>query len=175
MEMDKPLEKIIVRQLGPEGGQGRAAEGPTSRSTQEKSGQVQAALRSGDPKKLVAAVEEVISEDPAEQLTRWLIYKLTALIKLDEQEKALDYSRQLAKSDLGKSAQGLNGLAWTIVDPDAGIKPSQKLIEFAVETARRADELAGGKDAEIADTLAKAFFDNHEVAKAVETQERAFA
>ena len=99
--------------------------------------------------------------------------KLTALIKLDEQEKALDYAKKLAKSDLGKQAQGLNGLAWAIVDPDAGIKPSSKLIEFAVETARRADELAEAKDAGIADTLAKAYFDSGDVAKAVETQERA--
>ena len=101
-----------------------------------------------------------------------MTYKLTALIKLDEHDKALEYGRKLSKSELGKTAQGLNELAWTIVDPDAGIKPSSKLIEFAVETARRADELAGGKDAAIADTLAKAYFDNHDIPKAIETQER---
>ena len=67
----------------------------------------------------------------------------------------------------------MNGLAWAIVDPDAGIKPSGKLIAFAVETARRADELAGGKDGAIADTLGKAYFDSGEFVKAFETQERA--
>ena len=73
--------------------------------------------------------------------------KLTALIKLDEQDKALEYAKKLSKSELSKQAEGLNGLAWAIIDPDAGIKPSAKLIEFAVETARRADEMAEGKDA----------------------------
>ena len=67
----------------------------------------------------------------------------------------------------------MNALAWAIVDPDAGIKPSAKLIEFAVETAGRADEMAESKDAAIADTLAKAYFDAGQKAKAVETQERA--
>ena len=85
----------------------------------------------------------------------------------------LDYAKKLGKSDLGKQAQGLNALAWTIVDPDAGIKPSPKLIEFAVETAKHADEMAETKDPAIADTLAKAYFDSGNVAKAVETQERA--
>ena len=133
---------------------------------------LQDALRSSDPKKLVAVVDEIISEVP-ETESMYGPVKLTALIKLDEQDKALDYAKKLAKSDLSKQAEGLNGLAWAIVDPDAGIKPSSKLIEFAVETARRADELAEGKDAGIADTLAKAYFDSGEVAKAVETQERA--
>ena len=99
--------------------------------------------------------------------------KLAALIKLDEQDKALEYAQKLSKSDLGKSAEGLNELAWGIVDPDAGIKPGAKLIQFAVETARRADLMAESKDAGIADTLAKAYFDSGEVAKAVENQERA--
>ena len=99
--------------------------------------------------------------------------KLTALIKLDEQDKALEYGKKLLASDLGKEAQGLNGLAWAIVDPAAKIKPNAKLLELAVESAKKADELAKEKDPAIADTLAKAYFDSGNVAKAVETQERA--
>ena len=99
--------------------------------------------------------------------------KLTALIKLDEQDKALEYAQKLGKSDLSKQPNGLNGLAWAIVDPDAGIKPSAKLIEFAVETARTPTKWPIAKRRAIADTLAKAYFDSGDVAKAIETQERA--
>jgi hypothetical protein len=67
----------------------------------------------------------------------------------------------------------LNVLAWTIVDPDAKIKPSSKLIDFALEIALRADHMAGEKDGMIADTLAKAYFDAGKAGKAAETQERA--
>jgi hypothetical protein len=131
-----------------------------------------AAFKSGDPNKLVAVIDEIISEDLSAELMHGPT-KLTALIKLDQQERALDYAKKLAKSDLSKQAQSLNDLAWAIIDPDAGIKPSSKLIEFAVEIARRADDMAASKDASIADTLAKAYFDSSDVAKAIETQERA--
>ncbi len=120
----------------------------------------------------MTVIDEVISEVPSSEMMAGPL-KLTALIKLEEQDRALDYAEKLAKSDLSKQAQGLNRVAWAIVDPDAGIKPSAKLIEFAVETARSADEKANAKDAAIADTLAKAYFDSGNTAKAVETQERA--
>jgi tetratricopeptide (TPR) repeat protein len=120
----------------------------------------------------VTAVEEVISQVPAAEMGVGPM-KLQALIKLDEQEKALEYAAKLAKTDLSKQANGLNAIAWSIVDPDAGIKPGKKLIEFALETARHADELAQSKEAGIADTLAKTYFDAGDAAKAIETQERA--
>ena len=56
--------------------------------------------------------------------------KLTALIKLDDQDKALEYAKKLAKSDLSKHAQGLNTLAWAIVDPG-----------FRTQTQREADRV----------------------------------
>ncbi len=173
MSMDEPLEKIASGSWDLV-----AARSEHLKATEErvKLQKVQAkfitALRSKDPKKIVTAVEEIVGEVPSAELMVGPS-KLTALIKLDEHDKALEYAQKLSKTELGKQAQGLNGLAWAIVDPDANIKPSSKLIEFAVETARRADELAGEKDGAIADTLAKAYFDSGNASKAVDTQERA--
>jgi thiol-disulfide isomerase/thioredoxin len=130
------------------------------------------AVRSGDQKKIVAAVEEIADEVPSAELM-FGPTKLTALIKLDEQDKALEYAKKLSRTELSKNAQGMNGLAWAIVDPDAGLKPSSQLVEFALVIARQADELARERDGMIADTLAKAYFDAGNVSKAVETQERA--
>ncbi len=173
MEMEKPLEKIIA---GTWDLKEAREEKKKAAEQQAKFMKVQsklvAALKSGDPKKLVTVIDEVLSEVPAMAAMVGPM-KLTALIKLDEQDKALEFARELGKSDLSKQANGLNALAWAIVDPDAGIKPSAKLIEFAVETAGRADEKAESKDPAIADTLAKAYFDAGQKAKAVETQERA--
>ncbi len=162
--MDEPLEKI--------------ASGSWDLKTAAQEFRVEVkfkeAMNSGDPKKIVAAVDELAAAMPSlEANVNIAGPKLTALIKLDEQEKALEYAQKLSKSALSKSAAGLNELAWAIVDPDAGIKPNAKLVQFAVETARRADEMAKKKDAGIADTLAKAYFDSGDVSKAVENQERA--
>ena len=40
-----------------------------------------------------------------------------AQVWVDDQDKALEYGRKVAESELGKRAQVLNGLAWAIVDP----------------------------------------------------------
>ncbi len=173
MEMDKPLEKIAK---GDWDLKVARAEYKTALEQRAKLRKFQIKLvearKSNDPKRMLAAIDEISSEIPEMAIGLGPI-KLTSLIKLDQQDKALDFANELGKGKLGESPQGLNALAWAIVDPDAGIKPSTKLIKFAVETARHADELAESKDPAIADTLAKAYFDSSDTAKAVETQERA--
>jgi thiol-disulfide isomerase/thioredoxin len=173
MEMETPLAKIVagtwdLKEAREEKRKAMEVQGKMMKLQQK----LVSALNSGNPKEVVTAVEEVISQVPAAEMGVGPM-KLQALIKLDEQEKALEYAAKLAKTDLSKQANGLNAIAWSIVDPDAGIKPGKKLIEFALETARHADELAQSKEAGIADTLAKTYFDAGDAAKAIETQERA--
>src|SRR5262249_7396885 len=86
--------------------------------------------------------------------------------------KAQDYGKRLVETVFKDSADGLNNLAWMIVDPDAA-KPDAKMIQVALQAALRADELSKGKNAAVADTLAKAYFDSGDAAKALKTQERA--
>jgi len=174
--MEEPLEKIAAGSWDLKAAAEefrKAAE--DQKQAEQGDAKLQEAVRSGDHKKIVAIVDELVAATPSRELDFENVSgrKLAALIKLDEQDKALEYARKLSKSDLGKSAEGLNELAWGIVDPDAGLKPSAKLVQFAVETARRADLMAESKDAGIADTLAKAYFDSGDVAKAVDNQERA--
>src|SRR5262249_11731488 len=88
-------------------------------------------------------------------------------------DKALELAQKLEKSAIGQNPEALNMIAWAIVDPSSGVKPSAKLLQLALELARRADEKAEGKNGPIADTLAKTYFDSGDVAKAVETQGRA--
>src|SRR5262249_45197342 len=173
MQMDEPLEKIASGSWDLKAAiEEHKKEVEEQGKLQKLASKLQEAQRAGDAKNLLAAIDEIIGFKP--QFEHQLgPMKLGALIKLDEQDKALDLAKQLEKGPMGRVAQGLNALAWTIVDPDAKIKPNAKLIEFAVGAARRADEQSSGKNGPIADTLAKAYFDSGEVAKAVETQERA--
>src|SRR4029077_2575438 len=127
------------------------------------------AQRSGDLKKLLAAIDEIVEFKP-ELEPRLAPTKFTAMMELDEQDKDLDYAKELEKRPMGKNPDGLNALAWMIVDPDSGIKPNAKLIQFALEVPRRADDKSDRKNGAIADTLAKAYFDSGEVEKAIETQ-----
>ena len=128
------------------------------------------AVQSGDAKKVIAAADAAIEYNA--MFERFVCHmKFAALVKLDEQDKALDYGKKLMASELGKNPQILNAIAWAVVDPDSKTKPNAKLLALAVEGGKKADELAKEKDAVIAETLAMAYFDSGELTKAVETQE----
>ena len=173
MEMDKPLAKIAAGEWDLK----TAIE--EQRKAKEEKGQVQKiveklqdAQQSGNAKNLLSAIDELVALKPEAELSVSPL-KFAALIKLNQQDNALEFARKLEKTAIGEDAEGLNMLAWTIVDPDSGIKPNAKLVQFALEMARRADEKAKLKNGSIADTLAEAYFDSGEAEKAVEAEERA--
>ena len=173
MEMDEPVEKIAS---GSWDLKTAIAEQQRAKEEEVKARALQTdfsnAVQSGDAKKVIAAADAAIQFKPAyERFVGTL--KFAALIKLDEQEKAVEYGKKLVASDLGKDAQSLNAVAWAVVDPASKTKPNAKLLELALDSAKKADELSKEKEPAIADTLAKAYFDSGKVAKAIETQERA--
>lgn len=98
--------------------------------------------------------------------------KFGALVKIGDVDKTLEYGTHLAETIFKDQPQGLNFIAWTLVEKP-GDKPNPKLMKFALQLAKNADKLAEGKDGAIADTLAKAYYENGDVTKALENQERA--
>lgn len=98
--------------------------------------------------------------------------KVQALAKAGETDKLIDFANKLTDGAYKDNAQALNNVAWTIVEKP-GDKPNQKLMQVGLKAAKRADELVSSKDGAIADTLAKAYFETGDVAKALENQERA--
>ncbi len=87
-------------------------------------------------------------------------------------DQALSLGEKLVASELGENPEALNNLAWMLVAPDREKKADAKLLKFALKAALKADNLSERKDPSIADTLAKAYFDNSQIEKAIETQER---
>jgi hypothetical protein len=172
MQMDEPLEKIASGSWDLKTAvEENRKEREKAAKLEKLSGVLDAAIKSGQPKDILSSIDNLLELRPDLE-TAYGPTKVTAHIKLGDEDKAFGLATRLS-SALSKSAQGLNGIAWAIVDPEAGIKPGSKLLKFAVETAQRADKLAEEKDAAIADTLAKAYFDSGDVGKAIETQERA--
>jgi thiol-disulfide isomerase/thioredoxin len=172
-QMDEPLEKIIT---GSWDIQTAIAEHKKTVEAQAKMMKLQTklgqAMRGDDPKKLLTVLDEVIAEVPQMEMGLGR-KKFGALVKLGEIDKALEYGTHLTQKLFGENAQAYNALAWEVVDPAVKTKHDPKVLKFALETAQRGDEIAKQKDAAIADTLAKAYFDSGQKAKALETQERA--
>jgi thiol-disulfide isomerase/thioredoxin len=172
-QMDEPLERVVT---GSWDLKVAIAEHKKAMEEREKMTKVQSklvqAMRANDPKKLIAVIDEIGSEIPGMEAMLGSM-KFGALLKLGDTEKALELGKHLTQKVFGDNHDSYNNLAWTIVNPALKEKHTPKVLEFAVETAKRGDELAKGKDPAVADTLAKAYFDSGQKTKALETQERA--
>jgi thiol-disulfide isomerase/thioredoxin len=171
--MDEPLEKIVT---GSWDLKTAIAEHKKAMEEQNKEQKLQEklekAVQSEDPDKILAAIDEVTKELPA-AASNLDSLKFNALVQKGDEDKAIEIGKKLLQGDAGRSADALNTIAWSIVDPDAKHKPSAKLLAFAVEVAERGDALEKGKSPYVADTLAKAYFDSGKAAKALEVQKRA--
>ena len=88
-----------------------------------------------------------------------------------EYERAYTLGRELVAGAFSHNAFELNKLANRIVDPD--LLPRKQDLDLALAAARRANELTGGSDAEILQTLATVHGQRGELDEAVELLERA--
>lgn len=79
-------------------------------------------------------------------------------------------AKELSDGPFAEDAQGLNRIAWTILD-DEGVE--QRDIPFALKLAKKANKVAKGENYAVLDTLARAFYDSGDLEKAVKTQTKA--
>jgi thiol-disulfide isomerase/thioredoxin len=193
-------EKMAYRVAMDDVGSGKGNEGKMAKNwmiASEQSGIPTAFIVNGDgkiawighPMQMEKPLEEIISG-------KWDLAKATAEFKVEtvrkvktrtfmgkfnvafrtKDEKAMVTSADEAVKDDPEMAQRisatLNQFAWRFVEKP-GDKPDANLLKFALAMAEKADKLVGGKSGEIADTLAKAYYENGNAKKAVETQERA--
>jgi thiol-disulfide isomerase/thioredoxin len=170
MEMEKPLDQVVS---GKYDLQAAAAEFKKAQAQQAKMAALMAKYRAAgnDPKGRLAVLDEAIKDDPSMENMLGMA-KFQALKQIGDAEKTVEYGNHMVKDVLKDNAQGLNAVAWALVEKP-GEKPDANLMKLGLRAAQRADELKGGKDGAIADTLAKAYFESGDAAKALETQERA--
>ncbi|WP_337177774.1 TlpA disulfide reductase family protein [Paludisphaera sp.] len=172
-EIDEPLEKVVS---GDWDLATAVAEAKKAKEEQEKltkiQGKLQKALQSEDPKQILEVIAEVAKEVPSIE-PRLAPMKFGALVQTGAEDEALATGKKLLEGEAGENPGALNFIAWAIVDPDNKAKPGAKLVAFALESAKKGDELEDGKSPFLADTLARAYFVSGDIAKAVETQQRA--
>ena len=126
----------------------------------------------GQPDELLSALDSAVKEVPDQLLEIELLrFQVLSLVK-ERTSDALETVNRLLASEKAEDPQFLDSIAWIIVRPDRDTKADPKLVKLALKVAIKADNLTNGENASVADTLAKAYFDNGEPAKAVKTQER---
>jgi hypothetical protein len=88
-----------------------------------------------------------------------------------KEEAALLGAGLVAKAARFRDDNGLNSLAWFLVDPQTEIP--DRLLDVAMDAATKAVEISRGEDGAILDTLARAHYWKGDIAKAIEIQTKA--
>ncbi len=114
-------------------------------------------------------LDGIIQEHPqyADRLTP---FRFNLLLRVDG-KRASAAAQELSKGAYQNNAQGLNQVAWQLVDDASMAKDVD--YNIAVEIAQKAVDLTKNKDGMILDTLAYAYFKAGNVEKAIETEEKA--
>lgn len=177
-DMDEPLAQIVK---GTWDLDAEAKKAKTLAEEERKFAKFMTAIRrlfgnledDGDPTRLLSEIDKASAELPGRALQFTLIRFQVLSSAKGTADQALKIGEQLLeKPEIGEDIQALNNIAWMLVTPERDKKPDAKLLKFALKVAIKADNLAKNEDPVIADTLAKAYYDNGLLDKAVTTQER---
>jgi thiol-disulfide isomerase/thioredoxin len=136
-------------------------------------GDLNAAVQSKDWEAAIKVCDEMVALDP-DQYGGAAIYKFNVIaLELKDEPRAYKWAKEASEGVLKDSPELLDGLAWTLVNPETEFKTRD--ADLAVKIATRASELKQDADASILDTLARAWFTKGDPAKAVELQRKAVA
>ena len=126
----------------------------------------------GKPDELLAALDSAAKDLPEQAAQLQLVRFKVLTDAKDRGDDALDLANKLLESEFAEDPKFLDKVAWVIVNPDREKKADPKLVKFALKVALKADQIAESEDISVADTLAKAYFDNGDFANAVKAQQR---
>lgn len=175
-EMDAPLKQIVegkfdVNQAAKDAkakGEKAAVEQAEQASMMKAFKPIQEAMDNGENAKAITGIDELAIKYP-NFADRLLPLKFRLQIDSDE-AGAYVTARKLADGPMKANAQGLNELAWTILDTKTLKTPD---FALAYDIAKRAAEVSKMEDGMILDTYALATFKKGEVARAIELQTKA--
>lgn len=144
-----------------------------ARHEREFNERIQAILAAEPTDETLAEVDRLAKDFPDQAGTLGLIKFRVLALADNKAEQTLTAGRKLLKGDLGSNPQLLNAMAWVLVSPERPKPAAEELKTFALEVAKKADDLVKEKSPAVADTLARALFLNGDARAAAEAQRRA--
>lgn len=153
------------------------AEQKKAKEVEAKSGKLRADLNAaagaGKWEDAIKICDDIVALDP-ESLGGFALAKFQILaLEIKDEARANKWAKEISEGMLKDDAELLNGLAWTMVDPESPLKTRD--ADLALKIAERAAEVSKHKSAPILDTLARAWFVKGDAQKAVEWQRKAIA
>ena len=171
MGMDEPLEKIVAGEWDATAYKAEfEAEAAATRKQMQRRREIAKARKDGNWDAIVTMIDEDIAAAPDRQKAGLRMQKFMMLLTDAKMpEKGYAVGREIFESSKD-DAMTLNQLAWFVLDDK---RVAQRDIPFALEVAKQAVTASGGDDAAIMDTLARAWWESGDKAKAVEWQKKA--
>ena len=128
------------------------------------------AAQTEDGDGMLKAVDEIVALDPSMTDEMESVRFKVLLMAKKDYEKAYQVGDRLAENQFKANPQGLNEIAWLVLDSK---DVTRRDYDLALKWISRADELTKHSDPLILDTLARAHFEKGDVNKAIETESRA--
>lgn len=126
----------------------------------------------GDLEPVLALLDKMEKDFP-EQLAGWRLIRFKVLTLAEGHvDEAYTLGTKLLKMEVASDPDFLEKVAWAVVDPTREKKADKKLLQFALNIALKVDEMTEHKSVSANETLAKAYFDNGDLANAVKFQQR---
>ena len=168
MRMDEPLAKIID-------GKWDVAKARKDFDEAEKSKQIMRQVsmsmresrQSGDYTDTLKTLDRAMQQLPDNSDLEMMKFRL--LVGPVDDESGYELGWKLLKANRHDSMM-LNSMAWYVLD-DPAVR--NRDLEFAMSVAKAANEAAGGNNAAILDTLARAYFEKGDIGSAVKYQKKA--
>lgn len=129
----------------------------------------ESAAESGTSSEVIAAAEAILGVDSAAYVSVAGMAFQNLLIEKQDADSAYAFAAKWTEKEI-TNAMVLNQIAWTILD-DAAVP--RRDLDLAMKIAQKAVDASKGKDGAIMDTLARAYFEKGDVAKAIEIQKKA--
>ncbi len=154
MEIDKPLEMVVHDSWDRE----------AHKAEFDAMAAIQKHFRAGEMEEAVAAIDAFLAKHESSRLT---ITKFNLLVgPMNREADAFAMGDQLLKA-CWDDAQMLNAVSWRVLTSPEIENPD---LDFAMKAAERACELTEHEDAMILDTLARAWYEKGDLAKAIHWQ-----
>lgn len=162
--MARVIEQLVAGTFDPK----KEAEMAAKRQDLQK--RFREAAQANDTDKMLTLADEALVADPDAAPQIGIMKFQLLLMKKRDYPTAYALATKLSENELKDNAETLNQLAWTILD---GKDVEKRDFDVALKLALRADELTKHENPAVLDTLARAYAEKGQAAKAVETQKLA--
>jgi thiol-disulfide isomerase/thioredoxin len=167
MEMDAVLGKVVAGTWDVAAAKAEQQAQAALAATYEK---INAAIQGEEWASVVTLVDETIATAPDTTATLGP-WKFIGQLHLGKMDEGYAFAAKLVDGAAKDSAEALNQIAWTIVDPDASWPKRDHAL--ALRAAERANQLTEEKNPSILDTLALVHFGLGHIDQALALQKKA--